>query len=113
MTYPRDSPGFKDRGPYSTSRAAADGVASKAGTLKARVMNRLLAGPQTPEAIAEALGEHYTTIRPRLSELRATGLVVPTGETARSALGKKALLWRRCTSLETQAFLEAKEAEAS
>ena len=99
MTYP-NSPGYKDRGGCSTSRDAAEGIRPRAMTLKERVLNRLLAGPQTPEAIAEAIGAHYTTVRPRLSELRTQGLVVPTGETARSALGAKSIVWRRATAQE-------------
>ena len=109
MTYP-NTPGFKDRGGFTTSREAAEGVKPKAPTLRERVMNRLLAGPQTPEAIAGALGVHYTTIRPRLSELRKKGLVTPTGDRAESALGGKALIWRRCTPAETAAFLERGDA---
>lgn len=109
--YPLTHPGFKDRGPYGTSKAAADGIAPKAPSLRERVLNRLLAGPQTPEAVADALGQHFTVVRPRFSELRAAGLIVPTGDKGSGALGGKALLWRRCTPGETASFLADKAAK--
>ena len=88
--YP-DAPGFKAR---ETAEDAANGIAGKAGSLRARVYAELRVGPATPEDIALRLGEPVHNIRPRLSELAARGLVEDSGDRGTAMGGRQAIRWR-------------------
>lgn len=88
--YP-DAPGYKAR---STSRAAAEGVAPKAGTLRARVLDAIRARPGTPEEIAARLGEPVLNTRPRTSELVRMGLIEDSGERRKAMGGRSAIVWQ-------------------
>ena len=90
--YP-DNPGAK--GPDGTSQDAADAIAASVSHLR-RVAMRSLArlGEATPlEAIAIA-GATRESLQPRFSELRALGLVEPTGARRRNPSGKCAAVLR-------------------
>jgi hypothetical protein len=79
MPYPRD-PGWKAPG---TSRNAAEAITSRAKTMRARVLGFLTQhhpGSFTADQIAAALGESILAARPRVSELRRSGLIEPTAE---------------------------------
>jgi hypothetical protein len=56
-------------------------------------MALLGAGPLTADEAAAKLGESVLSIRPRISELRARGLIAPTGERRRNASGMRAMVW--------------------
>lgn len=86
MTYP-DTPGFK--GTMDTGRDAAATFAPKLGPRQAEVMSVLARGPATAEQIGAALDRHWYVIRPRISELKAMGLVVDTGRRPQTELGGK------------------------
>jgi hypothetical protein len=88
--YP-DAPGFKAR---DTSRAAAEGVAPKAGTLRARVLDAIRANPGTPEEIAARLGEPVLNTRPRCAELSAKGLIEDSGQRGPAMGGRRAIIWQ-------------------
>lgn len=85
------SPGFKREG---TSREAAEGVASKAATIRLRVLAELRKGPATPEQVAKRLGEDLLGTRPRFSELSKAGKIEPTGERGKSQSGRTSMVWR-------------------
>lgn len=102
------SPGSK--GESDTGWIAADKYAPKALTKRAKVREQLAHGAQTAEQIAEALGDHWYLVRPRLSELKAQGVVVETGDHGRGALGGKVNVWRLATEAEQREFT-AREAE--
>ena len=90
--YP-DNPGAK--GSDGTSQDAADAIAASVSHLR-RVAMRSLArlGEATPlEAIAIA-GVTRESLQPRFSELRALGLVEPTGARRRNPSGKCAAVLR-------------------
>lgn len=89
--YP-DHPGFKDKG--DTSQEAANSVAGRAKALREAVLLAVQHRPRTADEVADALSMSVLTIRPRLSELRATNKIAKTGERRRNASGKMAAVWR-------------------
>lgn len=79
-----------------TSRGAADHIAGKAGTLRARLYDWLAArGEQgaTDEEAALALGMGGSTARPRRIELQRRGLVRDSGRTRPTQAGLQAVVW--------------------
>lgn len=75
--YP-DSPGFKER---TTSQEAARKMAPRAGTLRADVMTVYrTAWPAglTADECAARMGKSILSVRPRVTELRRQGQLVPT-----------------------------------
>lgn len=87
--YP-NHPGSKAPG---TSVESAAAVASEAQFLRGLVMIALRDRPMTADEIAERLGRSPLSIRPRVSELRALGRIVATGERRRNASGMSAAVW--------------------
>jgi predicted ArsR family transcriptional regulator len=93
MPYPRD-PGRKALG---TSRDAAEAITSHAKTMRDRVLAFLTQHhPRSfaADEIAAGLGESILTVRPRVSELRRSGLIEPTAERRRNKSGLLAKCWR-------------------
>ena len=88
--YP-DAPGWKRQ---ATSRAAAEGIAPKAKSLRERVLEAIRLHPGTPEDIARRLGEPVLNVRPRTSELFRAGLIERTGITGKALGGREAIIWR-------------------
>jgi predicted ArsR family transcriptional regulator len=89
--YPH-APGYKERG--CTSEAAAHAIEHEAKTLRADVLFALKQHPMTADEVAARLRRSILSIRPRLSELRSHGKIVPTGVLRANASGKKAKEWR-------------------
>lgn len=90
-SYP-EHPGSKRDG---TSRESADAVASEARILRDAVMAALREhGPMTADQVAEVIRRSVLATRPRLSELRALGKIVATGERRRNRSGMSAAVWR-------------------
>lgn len=87
--YP-EGPGWRTR---DTSRAAAAAIAPVVKSLRARVFDALKARPDTPEGVAERLGEAVHSIRPRVSELAARNLVYDTGRRGVAMGGRNAIVW--------------------
>lgn len=88
--YPH-APGFKRQG---TSAEAAKAVKSRAATLRDEVLQVLARAALTADEVAERLGESVLSVRPRLSELSARGLIAETGARRQNASGKMASVWR-------------------
>ena len=89
-TYP-DHPGWKSR---DTARAAADEVAPKAPLLRERCLEALReAGNLTADECASRLGIDKLSIRPRFSELAATGSIIDTKQRRLNASNKRAIVW--------------------
>lgn len=88
--YP-DAPGWKGR---ETSRAAAEGMAPRAATLRERVLIAIRAKPGSPEQVAKRIGEPVMNVRPRCSELARKNLIEDTGVRAVAQGGRKAIVWR-------------------
>lgn len=104
--YP-DSPGFKG----DPAGPGADGARYYGRQVKGRrlqVLRGLEAGPGTAEQIAERVDLHWYLTRPRLSELKALGLVIETGERGRGALGGSVSHWRLTTTRERSDFAARK-----
>ena len=88
-SYP-DAPGWKAQ---STSKAAAEGVTPKAGSLRSRCYDALKERPGTAEDLAERLGAPVMNIRPRLSECFARGLIRDSGRRGPAMGGQRAIIW--------------------
>ncbi|HXQ47527.1 MAG TPA: hypothetical protein VN806_12975 [Caulobacteraceae bacterium] len=97
MRYP-EAPGYK--GDSGVSREAAEHYAPQVVGRRAQVLEGLKAGPATAEQLGERVGLHWYLTRPRLSELKALGLVVETGARGRGALGGSVSTWRLTTAEE-------------
>jgi hypothetical protein len=89
-SYP-DSPGWKRR---ETSEAAAAAMAPRAGTIRERVLSALRENPGTADEIAERIGEHFLSCRPRCSELAAKFLIADSGIRRPNVGGKSAIVWQ-------------------
>lgn len=83
------------QGHSPTSRAAAAGVAPRAGTLRAAVLALLKATPGglTDEEVQDALAMGPSTQRPRRVELVGQGLVRDAGRTRKTRSGRSAVVW--------------------
>lgn len=91
--YP-DAPGFKNKDLTGPSRQAAMDIAVKAPTLREQCMERL-AVPMTADEIAEMLDKSILSIRPRVAELAAKGLIEDSGKRRANSSGKLATVWKR------------------
>lgn len=92
--YPH-TPGVKsdDR----TARDAADRTEPTVAARHARILAALAgAGPTglTADECAVKIGVRWDQLRPRFSELRKLGRIVPTGEERASAHGNPMMVWR-------------------
>jgi hypothetical protein len=79
-----------------TSIEAANDIAPKIGRLQRTTLKAVQsAGPQglTSDEAAEVCGFDRWSIQPRLSELKAKGLVVDSGLRRRNSTGKNAIVW--------------------
>lgn len=82
-----------------TSKSAAETVKPKAAWVRARVIDCLTRqGPMTTVQIAKAISMAYETVQPRLSESRALGQVIDTGQRGPSRdPSKTAIVWAVAT----------------
>lgn len=91
MNHYPNAPGYKAR---DTAKAAADLIAPRERSLRARVYDEIAKRPGTPEDIAERLGEAVHSTRPRCSQLAAAGLIEDSGQRGEAMGGRKAIVWR-------------------
>lgn len=89
-SYP-ETPGYKEGG---TSREAAESIIEDAATLRGRALDLLKGEALTADEVAARLNRSILSVRPRISELRAKGLVENTGERRVNVSGKQAAVWR-------------------
>lgn len=88
--YPH-KPGYKREG---TSRDAANEVATEASVLRQACLDCIMERERTSDEVAAALGRSVLAIRPRISELVATGKVTETTKRRRNVSGKWASVWK-------------------
>lgn len=82
--------------PVDTRRAAHAAIEAEASALRARCLDALARhGDLTADECATILGESVLAIRPRMSELRKTGLIEDTGTRRPNLSGHSATVWRR------------------
>jgi len=90
--YP-ETPGAK--GPDGTSQDAAEAIALTVSGLRRVTISALhRLGEATPLEVVAKSGFSRESIQPRLSELRAMGMVEPTGTRRRNPSGKAAAVLR-------------------
>lgn len=99
-------PGSKTGG---TSAQAADAIAPRAGTLKARCLAEITKQSGTPDEIAARLGKSILAIRPRISELLAKGLVRKTERKRLNDSGQPANVYEHVPQISWHLQLEAAE----
>jgi hypothetical protein len=78
-----------------TSRAAAVGIAPRAGTKRALVMDFLRDNPEgaTDEEMQQCIPMAANTQRPRRVELLAAKLIKDSGRTRKTVGGDEAVVW--------------------
>jgi hypothetical protein len=82
-----------------TSRAAAEHIEPRSGTLRAVVLRCLRTdGPMTDEDLQIATGMGESTERPRRVELVRAGLVRDSGQRCEVMSGRLAVLWEAVPS---------------
>lgn len=80
--------------PRATSEEAAERIAPRTNTLRARVYEFIKArGRATDEDIVKGLGLNPSTARPRRVELVEAGLVRDSGQVALTESRRRAVLW--------------------
>jgi hypothetical protein len=97
MTDPKypEVAGWKEE---TTSRENAERIegSGKAQTLRRKVMEFFENGrTATADEVALVLGEPFRAVQPRVSELRAVGLVEPTGLRGIASGGGTCHIWRK------------------
>ena len=109
MTGYPETAGFKGdaNGPGAESAAY---YLPQLSTRRRQVLDGLGDGPKTAEQIGGEIGLHWYLVRPRLSELKALGLVAETGQRGASALGGKCTVYRPTTETERSLFAARKAA---
>jgi predicted ArsR family transcriptional regulator len=77
------------------SAEAARKIASSASRLRSLVLDELVSrGPGTADEVATRLERSALAIRPRISELRAAGLIEDTGHRRKNKSGMSACIWQ-------------------
>jgi hypothetical protein len=94
LDYP-NWPGFRAR---DTSKAAADGIAGRAATLRERACALICAHSKlgigmTADECAADMEESILSVRPRVAELARMGMVKDSGSRRKNASGKAAIVW--------------------
>jgi len=96
-------PGFKEG---DTSREAARATKSRARELRRKTYAFIVANPGlSSDQIAAGLGEHFLSIRPRVTELRQIGLVRNEGR-GRNPSGCSVHLWRASAPSDQTATIQ-------
>ena len=110
-------PGLRANATETQAEAAAF-VAPKVAGMCADVLACLQHGPATPEELTDTLQQFapkrvlLTTVRARVCQLRALGMVVDAGSRGIGESGKvRVIRWRLSTPDEFRAFQAARDAE--
>lgn len=91
LLYP-EAPGYQDT---DTSKAAAEWMRPEVGALHRACLEIVAVLPSTPDEVAIIIGRDKLAIRPRMTELRALGLIEDSGERRRNpSSGLKAIVYR-------------------
>lgn len=91
-SYP-NSPGYKKR---DTAKRAAKEMKEQAPSLRDRCLKVIRDHPNgiTADLVAKALGKSVLSVRPRVTELAAKGLIVDSGRRGKNSSGKRAISWK-------------------
>lgn len=104
VTYP-ESPGCKTESP-ETSREAAESVGDRARLIREQVLQVLKVFPDmTADEAATFLKLDKLAVRPRFSELAASGRIEDSGQRRKNASGKNAAAWRLVRKLNQLSLL--------
>lgn len=91
--YP-NQPGYKTLDP-ETSKSAAESLGDRARLIREQVLQVLTVFPDvTPDEAASFLKLDKLAVRPRFSELAASGRIEDSGQRRKNSSGKNAAAWR-------------------
>ena len=78
-----------------TSMQAAEAASHTAPSLRVKVLEAIRSTPDglTADEAAEKLAMSILAIRPRVTELKAAGLIVPSCARRKNASGRSAVVW--------------------
>ena len=102
-TYP-NTPGWK-ASDNETSREAAKSIEAPAKTLRRKCHEALKLAAMTADEVAELVGASVLSVRPRVSELKAQGLVQATDKRRCNISGKRAVVWLAVAKLHQEVLL--------
>lgn len=83
-------PGRKEN---STSRLAAESIASRAETLRDAALEVIRTMPRTADEVASIIGESVLAVRPRIAELHKMRKIRATGQRRENQSGQSAHVW--------------------
>ena len=85
-------------GKTDTSCEAAEAIANRAETLRAKALSLLKREALTADEVAARLQESPLAVRPRITELSKLELIVDTGDRRPNASGRNAIVWKAKTA---------------
>lgn len=89
------SPETVERVTRQTSIEAMLSVEERAPNLRTRIWRCLAKhGPQTPDEVAERIGESILSVRPQFTLLTKENKIADTGERRTNDSGRKAMVWK-------------------
>lgn len=93
MPYNSDGIGYQNQ---DTSQAAADAISAKAPNLRSLVRRALKNSPTplTADEIAQQIGKHFISVRPRLTELADEGVICDSGIRREGPFGRPQIAWK-------------------
>lgn len=99
------------KGDSDTGREGAEHATLTLAARQQEVREDLkLHGPSTPEEIAARIGRHWLHVKPRVSELKTMGVVIPTGDRRPTGLGGHSRVIRLTTPAEMSEAIAEREA---
>ena len=91
FSYPH-SPGAAN---VETSILAAEKIKSTAANYRAKILDVLEFGDYSADQVADQLGVHWQSIRPRFTELKHTGQIIQLDQKVPSSMGGDQYLFRK------------------
>ena len=88
---------------HQDTSAAAMPAASDAAKLRERCLAILKSREATADEVAEIMGKSVLSIRPRISQLAAAGLIYDTGRRGKNNSGHSAIIWAAKTDFKLEA----------
>ena len=93
FSYPH-SPGSAN---VDTSILAAEKIKSTAANYRAKILEVLEYGDYSADQVADQLGVHWQSIRPRFTELKSTGQIIQLDQKVPSSMGGDQYVFRKAT----------------
>ena len=92
-SYP-NSPGYKNKDKDGPRRVAANGIKTRAPSLREKCLRAISQIPMTADEVADVVEKSILSIRPRIAELSKLGRIEDSGQRRTNESGKAATVWR-------------------